>query len=40
LWSSAYGKASAVSLIMIGLMAPVLVLYWTIVRKTGAFTAE
>jgi iron(III) transport system permease protein len=40
LWSSAYGKASAVSLIMIALMAPVLAIYWTVVRKTGTLSAE
>jgi iron(III) transport system permease protein len=33
LWSSAYGKASAVSLIMIALMLPILVLYWFVARR-------
>jgi len=33
LWSSAYGKASAVSLIMIALMLPILTLYWFVARR-------
>lgn len=33
LWSSAYGKASAVSLIMIVLMLPILMLYWFVARR-------
>jgi iron(III) transport system permease protein len=33
LWSSAYGKASAVSLIMIALMLPILALYWFVARR-------
>jgi iron(III) transport system permease protein len=33
LWSSAYGKASAVSLIMIALMLPILILYWFAARR-------
>ena len=33
LWSSAYGKASAVSLIMIALMLPILALYWLVARR-------
>jgi iron(III) transport system permease protein len=33
LWSSAYGKASAVSLIMIALMLPILLLYWFVARR-------
>jgi iron(III) transport system permease protein len=33
LWSSAYGKASAVSLIMILLMLPILTLYWLVARR-------
>jgi iron(III) transport system permease protein len=32
---SQYGKASAVALIMVGLMVPILILYWTIARRTG-----
>ena len=33
LWSSAYGKASAVSLIMIALMLPILAVYWLVARR-------
>lgn len=33
LWSSAYGKASAVSLIMIALMLPILAIYWFVARR-------
>jgi iron(III) transport system permease protein len=32
---SLYGQASAVALIMVGLMVPILILYWTIARRTG-----
>jgi len=30
-----FGQASAVALIMVGLMFPILVLYWTVARRTG-----
>ena len=33
--TSEYGHASAVAVIMIGLMAPILILYWMIARRTG-----
>jgi iron(III) transport system permease protein len=33
LWSSAYGKASAVSLFMLALMLPILAAYWIVARK-------
>ena len=33
--TSAFGPASAVALIMVGLMVPILILYWTIARRTG-----
>jgi ABC-type Fe3+ transport system permease subunit len=32
---SQYGQASAVALIMVGLMIPILILYWSIARRTG-----
>lgn len=34
--SSSYGASSAVALIMLGLMIPVLGLYWTVARRLGA----
>ena len=33
--TSEYGQASAVAAIMIALMAPILVVYWTVARRTG-----
>ena len=33
--TSAFGPASAVCLIMVGLMIPILILYWTVARRTG-----
>ncbi len=33
--TSDYGQASAVAVIMIALMAPILVLYWMVARRTG-----
>jgi iron(III) transport system permease protein len=33
--TSEYGQASAVAVIMIGLMAPILILYWMVARRTG-----
>jgi hypothetical protein len=33
--TSAFGPASAVALIMVGLMIPILILYWTVARRTG-----
>ena len=38
--SSAFGSASAVALIMVALMIPILALYWTIARRTGIAPAE
>jgi iron(III) transport system permease protein len=32
---SQYGPASTVALIMVGLMIPILILYWTVARRTG-----
>ena len=37
--TSAFGPASAVALIMVVLMLPILVLYWTIARRTGIVPA-
>jgi iron(III) transport system permease protein len=33
--SGSYGQASAVAIIMIALMAPILILYWMVARRTG-----
>jgi iron(III) transport system permease protein len=33
--TSAFGQASAVALIMVVLMVPILILYWTMARRTG-----
>jgi iron(III) transport system permease protein len=30
-----FGQASAVALIMVALMVPILLLYWTVARRTG-----
>ncbi len=38
--TSAYGEASAVAVIMIALMAPILVIYWTVARRTGMVPAR
>jgi iron(III) transport system permease protein len=37
--TSAFGPASAVALIMVVLMLPILVLYWTVARRTGIVPA-
>jgi ABC-type Fe3+ transport system permease subunit len=33
--TGAYGQASAAAIIMIALMAPILILYWMVARRTG-----
>jgi iron(III) transport system permease protein len=33
--TSSFGQASAVALIMVALMVPILILYWTMARRSG-----
>ena len=38
--TSSFGSASAVALIMVALMIPILALYWMVARRTGIVPAS